>query len=307
MIRSATSRTVPSKRYKNYHILIFILVNPPLLLASLVTSVHSATLNVSTIGANASSPLLYGMMFRTSIILATAVSTANSSKTTDSRRLPRPNSLRIRSGTSLSQDTTVNLTTAIQPSLKISVPSGTTASVRFSNSGYDGVPVDAGTYANCFYIKGNYSGTVTLQLVGSTSGTVFASHDVTFTSSTAWTYVETGFTASPDGRHLWQLLFDGSKVAGSSLWFDLVQLFPETYHGRFNGICNDVGEFLEAIGGSFLRFPGGNNLEGESLGARWKWNETIGPLENRPGRQGDWSYPNTDALGKIPNPFPNTS
>lgn len=133
----------------------------------------------------------------------------------------------------------------------------------FSNSGYAGVPVNAGTYANYFYIKGNYSGTVTLQLVGSTSGTVFASHDVTVSStSAAWTYVETSFTASqsPDGDNVWQLLFDGSKVAGSSLWFDLVQLFPETYHGRFNGIRNDVGEFLEAIGGSFLRFPGGNNL-----------------------------------------------
>jgi alpha-L-arabinofuranosidase len=102
-----------------------------------------------------------------------------------------------------------------------------------------------------------------LQLVGSSSGTVFASHDVTVASnSSAWTYVDTSYTAtqSPDGNNVWQLLFDGSKVAGSALWFDLVQLFPVTYHQRYNGIRNDVGEFLEAIGGSFLRFPGGNNL-----------------------------------------------
>ena len=26
--------------------------------------------------------------------------------------------------------------------------------------------------------------------------------------------------------------------------------------------------------------------EGASPGDRWKWNETIGPVENRPGRQG---------------------
>lgn len=39
------------------------------------------------------------------------------------------------------------------------------------------------------------------------------------------------------------------------------------------------------------------NREGSSPGNRWKWNETIGPVENRPGRQGDWGYPNTDALG----------
>lgn len=29
---------------------------------------------------------------------------------------------------------------------------------------------------------------------------------------------------------------------------------------RFNGIRADVGNFLEAMGPSFLRFPGGNNL-----------------------------------------------
>jgi alpha-N-arabinofuranosidase len=37
--------------------------------------------------------------------------------------------------------------------------------------------------------------------------------------------------------------------------------------------------------------------EGSSAGNRWKWNETIGPVVNRPGRQGDWGYANTDALG----------
>lgn len=31
---------------------------------------------------------------------------------------------------------------------------------------------------------------------------------------------------------------------------------------------------------------------------RWIWNNTIGPLESRPGHQGAWGYPNTDALGK---------
>ena len=50
---------------------------------------------------------------------------------------------------------------------------------------------------------------------------------------------------------------------------------------------------------SFLRFPGGNNLEGNSLAARWIWNQTVGPLENRPGRDGTWQYPNTDALGLL--------
>lgn len=123
----------------------------------------------------------------------------------------------------------------------------------FANQGYSGVPVNADTYTNYFYIKGTYSGTITLQLVGNSTGTIYASHNVTVASnSSAWTYVDTSFTStqSPDGSNVWRLLFDSSQVKGSSLWFDLVQLFPTTYHARYNGIRNDVGQFLEAIGGS---------------------------------------------------------
>lgn len=163
-------------------------------------------------------------------------------------------------------DTTVPLTSAITKTLKVTVPSGTTGSVGFSNSGYSGVPVNADTYQSYFWVKGSYTGTITISLVGSSSGIVYGSSDITVTSTAAkFTYVTTTFASSqsPGGDNVWQLTFDGSKVAGSSLWFGLVQLFPVTYHERFNGIRADVGNFLEAIGPSFLRFPGGNNLSVE--------------------------------------------
>ena len=34
--------------------------------------------------------------------------------------------------------------------------------------------------------------------------------------------------------------------------------------------------------------------EGESIPQRWQWNATVGPLTDRPGRLGDWSYINTE-------------
>lgn len=49
----------------------------------------------------------------------------------------------------------------------------------------------------------------------------------------------------------------------------------------------------------FLRCPGGNNIEGQSIQTRMKWWETIGPLKDRPGRIGDWGYVNTDGLGLL--------
>jgi alpha-N-arabinofuranosidase len=31
----------------------------------------------------------------------------------------------------------------------------------------------------------------------------------------------------------------------------------------------------------------------------WKWNETIGPLKERPGFPGTWGYTNTNGLGLV--------
>ncbi|KAJ7464068.1 hypothetical protein FB451DRAFT_1492240 [Mycena latifolia] len=54
---------------------------------------------------------------------------------------------------------------------------------------------------------------------------------------------------------------------------------------------------LKAMNPAFFRFPGGNNLEGGITATRWQWRNTVGPLVNRPGRVGDWSYINTDGPG----------
>ena len=45
--------------------------------------------------------------------------------------------------------------------------------------------------------------------------------------------------------------------------------------------------------------PGGNNLEGNDPPYYWKWNETIGPLKDRPGYPGTWGYENTNGLGLV--------
>ncbi|CCD44767.2 glycoside hydrolase family 51 protein [Botrytis cinerea T4] len=263
--------------------------------------VNAATLTVSTTGGNASSPILYGLMFE---------DINNSGDGGIHGQLLRNNGFQGTNpgltayaavgGTNLTVDTANPLTKALPRSLKVSVPSGTTGQVGFSNAGYLGVPVNADTYANYFWIKGSYSGSVTLSLVGVASGTVYATKTITVNSvATCFTYYETTYqsTQAPDGNNVWKLTFDGAKVAGSALNFGLPQLFAVTFHKRYNGIRNDVGNFLQALEPSFFRFPGGNNIEGSSPGNRWKWNETIGPVENRPGRQGDWGYPNTDALG----------
>lgn len=198
------------------------------------------------------------------------------------------------------QDNLNPVSHAITSSLQVQVMPWESKLVGFSNSGYNGVPVMNDTYRCEFWMKGVYSGPITLQLVGSASGIVYANHNITVNSTFGeFTRYETFFnsTASPDGNNEWRLLFDGSRVDGGSLNFGLPQLFPPTYHSRVNGLRKDLATTLEQIKPSFLRFPGGNNIEGLQIDNRWIWNQTIGPVVERPGRQSDWHYPNTDALG----------
>lgn len=119
-------------------------------------------------------------------------------------------------------------------------------------------------------------------------------------NATSFSYYETSIktTAAADSANTWQFTFDAAS-APDGLNLGLPQLYPTTFANRSNGLQPQIGQAMDDIGGSFLRFPGGNNLEGSSFATRWKWNETIGPLQDRPGRQGDWSYPNTDALGLV--------
>jgi len=50
---------------------------------------------------------------------------------------------------------------------------------------------------------------------------------------------------------------------------------------------------------TYIRFPGGNMLEGATLGTEWDWKDTLGPLRYRPGFQGVWGYQQTHGLGLV--------
>ncbi len=50
---------------------------------------------------------------------------------------------------------------------------------------------------------------------------------------------------------------------------------------------------------SFLRFPGGNYLEGDTIDQRFDWKKTVGPITSRPGHQSPWKYMSTDGLGLL--------
>lgn len=94
--------------------------------------------------------------------------------------------------------------------------------------------------------------------------------------------------SAPNTNNTFAITFDAKEAAGQAFYFDLVSLFPPTYRDRPNGLRKDLAEHLHNLAPKFLRFPGGNNLEGLSVDTRWQWKKNIGPLIERAGRPGNW-------------------
>ena len=196
----------------------------------------------------------------------------------------------------------------------VDIPSDATGEVGIRNLGYWGMDVRPGVYNASFYILANAPRStgrlshIDVSLRSNLTGETWSSSSIVFggENGNVSDFEYKPFTAqivnnvtAPNSNNTFAITFDASEVAGSTFYFGLTSLFPETYKNRPNGLRPDLAAAIKDLGTTFLRFPGGNNLEGISIQTRWKWNETIGPLINRPGRVGDWSYYNTDGMGLL--------
>ncbi|MEZ0326504.1 MAG: alpha-L-arabinofuranosidase C-terminal domain-containing protein, partial [Fimbriimonas sp.] len=68
---------------------------------------------------------------------------------------------------------------------------------------------------------------------------------------------------------------------------------------RPNGLRPNLMQMLVDMKPKFLRFPGGNYLEGNTFKDRFPWKDTLGPLEQRAGHQTPWGYRSTDGMGMM--------
>lgn len=187
-------------------------------------------------------------------------------------------------------------------SLKLDITAAPTgARVGVANDGFWGIPVKARTtYRASFYAKtaGSFSGPLTLTIESEDGATTFASATVAKLSD-AWkkyfVTLKTGAVAAPrTGR-----LVLAAKTTGT-VSFSLVSLFPPTFNNRHNGNRPDIMQLLADIKPAFLRFPGGNYVQGRTLATRFPWQKTLGDLTERPGHLNDsWKYRSSDGLGLL--------
>ena len=155
------------------------------------------------------------------------------------------------------------------------------------------------TYHGSFYAKASAAdvGPVTVSLVGNDSGKTLASATVSGVG-TGWQQfpftLKTGAIAASSDNHLVLTV-----AHPGTLWLSLVSLFPPTYDHTPNGNRIDIMQKLAAMHPQFLRFPGGNYLEGDTIKQRFEWKKTIGPLVDRPGHPSPWHYMSDDGLGLL--------
>lgn len=198
-------------------------------------------------------------------------------------------------------DTNTPLNEALNVSLKLDASSASAASpAGIANGGFWGIPVKPGTsYRVSFFAKAaeGFKGPVTVSLESADGSTVFASDRISGLTGD-WKKFETTLKTR-DVPASKENVFKLTTTSPGTLWLQNVSLFPPTYKNRKNGNRADLMELLAAMKPAFLRFPGGNYLEGNAFNQRFNWKETIGPVEQRPGHPSPWGYWSTDGMGLL--------
>jgi alpha-L-arabinofuranosidase len=201
---------------------------------------------------------------------------------------------------SISLDESTGPSKDITRSIKVVVKGASEAEpAGVENEGYWGIPVrPSTTYTGSFWAKTDSVGVpVTVSLVNDLSGVVAAKTTVTGLSGEWKQYsytLKTGVVPVNADNHL---LLTIPKPA--TVWFDLVSLFPPTYKNRVHGNRVDLMEKLAAMDPKFLRLPGGNYLEGQTISERFNWKKTIGPWVDRPTHNSPWRYRSSDGMGLL--------
>jgi alpha-N-arabinofuranosidase len=191
--------------------------------------------------------------------------------------------------------------TALTTALKLEVTSAAGGGrVGAANEGYWGIPVKPETtYRVSFWARTSpgFKGTLTASIESNDGGTVWASASVARATPEWKKYTATLRTSkvAPSATNRFVI----SSATPGTVWLSLVSLFPPTYKNRPNGNRVDIMELLAAMKPSFLRFPGGNYLEGPNFDNRFNWKATIGPLEQRPTHMSPWNYRSSDGMGLL--------
>jgi alpha-N-arabinofuranosidase len=198
-------------------------------------------------------------------------------------------------------DPSTPLSDAIPTSLRVDVTQASAGhEAGVANEGYWGIPIRPNVrYRVSFFAKAaaTFTGPVGVALRNADGTATYASASLRATLTPAWKRYEVTLTPGAGGTPVANARLALTTNQPATIWFGLVSLFPPTFKDQPNGFRPDLLQMLVDMKPKFLRFPGGNYLEGDQIADRFEWKKTLGPLQDRPGHQGPWGYRSTDGLG----------
>jgi alpha-N-arabinofuranosidase len=204
-------------------------------------------------------------------------------------------------GATFAPDPSTPFNAALGASLKLDATGATAASpAGLANGGFWGIPVKAHTtYRASFFAKAapGFKGPVTLALQSADGQATYATATVSGIGG-AWKQYHATLKTGEQTPTM-NTRFVLTTATPGTLWLQEVSLFPPTYKGTKNGNRVDLMQILDGMNPQFLRFPGGNYLEGDTIAERFDWKKTIGPTWERPGHRSPWNYWSTDGMGML--------
>lgn len=205
------------------------------------------------------------------------------------------------SGATIALDPTNPCNDKLTTSLRLTVDKATRDHpAGVANSGYWGIPVHANTrYRASLLVRSDvgFSGPLTVSIVAEDGKLVYASQKISGPRSN-WKRFEVTLKTGPvvpTAKARFCITLDQP----GTVWLGLVSLFPPTWNDRPNGLRKDLMQMLVDLKPKFLRFPGGNYLEGDTVESRFEWKKTLGPIEERHGHPCPWGYRSTDGMGLL--------
>ena len=182
-------------------------------------------------------------------------------------------------------------------SLRLTVAQGGEGRVGVVNGGYHGIAVqkDAVYQLSLSARAGNgFTGPLTVTLESTDGKKIYAQAQIEGLTD-AWKTFPLSLTAAgtdPKAR----LVVSATKPG--AVWLDMVSLFPKaTWKDRPNGFRSDLATMVAGLKPSFVRFPGGCWVEGDTLKFATRWKTTIGDLSERRTQWNLWNYFSTNGLG----------
>ncbi|KAI9112774.1 hypothetical protein K1719_016277 [Acacia pycnantha] len=168
--------------------------------------------------------------------------------------------------------------------------------VGLSNPGFWGMNIEQGKkYKVVFFVRSSGSVDLRVSFMGA-NGVELASADFRASAKNVskWRRMETILEANAsDFNSSLQITTTQNGV----IWLDQISAMPlDTYKGH--GFRRDLYQMIADLKPKFLRFPGGTYVEGDHLINAYRWKNTIGPWEKRPGHFNDiWGYWTDDGFG----------